>query len=1278
MVHEDNPGFFGNIARQPGRCRFKKTVALASAGTAAVALAGLLGLRPGLELLGSIRPGYIPMAPSTAFCFLFLSTALFLHAQARLSSAARAAATLVVLVVTVFCLLEFAEVFTGHDLNGSQRLWPVRGGASFPLGQMSPATAATFFFSGLSTLLFLFQGKTAQQRPGYGDRWASSLGALTVLIGSIDLLAYLYGDPLLYGGRAIPMAATTALAFLLLGIALTASAGPEGILARRITGDSTSAQLSRVFIPLTAGAVILQSIFSRVLSSSLLINEALIMATLVIVLGVVTASVVDRVAIRTGGGIDVANRKLQLTLNNLAESEEHYRDVLQAALDGIIVTDLTGAVKEVNEAFCRMSGYQPLELTGMNLSGLEEETADCVAGRITEALQQGESRFETRQCRKDGVFYDVEVCIKYRPTRGGQLIVSLCDITERKLRENAHLQAGILLQLASTQSDLKGCMAALTASLRKWLGCDAVGIRLRVGGDVPYFETHVDPPEFIEPKTPFCALEAGENGPRRATGNPPPRCLCGDILRGNHSLDQPLFTPRGSFWCNDLGACAGSLAELRLGSQCVGQSSRSAALVPMHAGGRILGLIQFCDEGKNRFTPALIDIFEWMADKVALALTLRQAENELHQREKLHHELLNALPDLIWLKDQDGIYLSCNSTFERFFGAREAEIIGRTDYDFVDRELADFFRDNDRRAMAAGGPTSNEEWVTFADDGRRILLYVTKMPMYDPDGVLIGIMGVGRDITELRQAEEAVKENQTLLRFALEGTNDGLWDVRLGNGETFMSPRGWEILGYGEDVEKPLLEVWSDLVHPEDLPATRERLAAHLEGRAGSFEVEQRLRTESGNWKWVLSRGKVVERDAEGTPTRMTGTHSDITERRQLEAQLHQAQKMESVGRLAGGVAHDFNNMLGVIIGRAALAMLDSGLSQSVRVHLVEINQAAERSADLTRQLLAFARRQPIAPKVIDMNDTIAAMLKMLQRIIGEDIQLLWQPEARLWPVKMDTSQLDQIMANLCVNARDAIDDVGRIFIETGTIAIDRDFCHTHLEVVPGNYVWVSVSDNGRGMDKETLSHIYEPFFTTKGVGEGTGLGLATVYGAVKQNDGFINVYSELGRGTTFTIYIPQFLGMQEEGGQALPALPLPRGNETVLLVEDEPAILKMAELILVNQGYHVLTAGATADALNLAREHAGAIDLLITDVIMPDMNGRDLAIALMAFCPNLRPLFMSGYTSDVIAHHGILADGVHFIQKPFSMHQLAGKVREVLDQEELGPTKWVRGVSAQ
>jgi CheY-like chemotaxis protein len=371
---------------------------------------------------------------------------------------------------------------------------------------------------------------------------------------------------------------------------------------------------------------------------------------------------------------------------------------------------------------------------------------------------------------------------------------------------------------------------------------------------------------------------------------------------------------------------------------------------------------------------------------------------------------------------------------------------------------------------------------------------------------------------------------------------------------------------------------------------------------------------------------------------------------------------MESVGSLAGGVAHDFNNMLGVILGHASLALLKLDPSYPLHGHLEEIRKAAERSADLTQQLLTFARKQTIAPKVVDLNDAVASMLKMLKRLIGERIQLTWQPAADLWLLRLDPSQINQILTNLCVNARDSIGDIGRITIETGNSFIDGEYCANHVDVLPGEYVRLVVSDNGCGMDNETKQRIFEPFFTTKEMGKGTGLGLATVFGIVMQNNGSINVYSEPGLGTTFTIYLPRHAGNAEQVTLEGMAMTAPRGQESILLVEDEAAILDMATMILTEQGYTVLSANTPAEAIRLANEHVGEICLLITDVIMPEMNGKDLAHHLQSLHPRLKCLFMSGYTADAIAWHGVLDEGVNFIQKPFSLYDLAIKVREVLD----------------
>lgn len=405
-------------------------------------------------------------------------------------------------------------------------------------------------------------------------------------------------------------------------------------------------------------------------------------------------------------------------------------------------------------------------------------------------------------------------------------------------------------------------------------------------------------------------------------------------------------------------------------------------------------------------------------------------------------------------------------------------------------------------------------------------------------------------------------------------------------------------------------------------------------------------------------------RDASGKIVNYVSVGRDITEHLLLTAEFQQAQKMEAIGLLAGGVAHDYNNMLTVILGYAELALRKVDPVQPLYADLEEIIKAGKRSTDITRQLLAFARKQTIVPVVLDLNQAVESTLNMLQRLIGENIDLAWLPGAELAPVKMDPVQIDQLLANLCVNARDAIADVGKVTIETGNVAFDEAYCAEHPGFVAGEYVLLAVSDDGYGMDKETLGQIFDPFFTSKEVGEGTGLGLSVVYGIVKQNNGFINVYSEPEKGTTFKIYLSRYADQVVKIKREMTAkIPLSHG-EMVLVVEDEPALLKMSKLMLEKLGYRVLTANTPHEALGVAEEHVGEIQLLFTDVVMPGMNGWDLAERMQTLYPSLKILFMSGYTANVIAHRGVLGDGTNFIQKPFSMNDLAVKVREALKKK--------------
>ena len=401
--------------------------------------------------------------------------------------------------------------------------------------------------------------------------------------------------------------------------------------------------------------------------------------------------------------------------------------------------------------------------------------------------------------------------------------------------------------------------------------------------------------------------------------------------------------------------------------------------------------------------------------------------------------------------------------------------------------------------------------------------------------------------------------------------------------------------------------------------------------------------------------------DAQGHVVNFVAVKRDVSEQLHLAAQLNQAQKMDSIGRLAGGVAHDFNNMLTVILGHAEMKLAAADLDPALRDSLEEIRHAATNSVALTRQLLAFARQQTIAPRLLDLNAAVKGSLQMLRRLIGENVELAWQPAAAAPFVKADPAQIDQILVNLCLNARDAISGAGHVAIETGTAVFDAAYCARHPGAAPGDYARLAIRDDGCGMDEETLAHVFEPFYTTKAPGAGIGLGLSMVYGAVKQNNGYVDVASSPGQGTVFHVYLPLCAGPEPVAPPAPPASPAV-GRKTILLVEDEPAILAMAAQMLDGLGYDVRAARTPAEAIRLVQELPGDLHLLITDVVMPGMNGRDLARTLDDLRPGLRHLYMSGYTADVIARNGILDDHLHFLHKPFSLEELAAKVSETLE----------------
>jgi PAS domain S-box-containing protein len=521
------------------------------------------------------------------------------------------------------------------------------------------------------------------------------------------------------------------------------------------------------------------------------------------------------------------------------------------------------------------------------------------------------------------------------------------------------------------------------------------------------------------------------------------------------------------------------------------------------------------------------------------------------------------------------------------------------------------------------------------------------------------------------QAETRIKKTEHRLAAVLRSVGDAVIASDREGRITFMNQTAEKLTGWRceEAISKKLTEILG--IKPEEL----ENLERHLvekvmtEGLIINLLEDHILVAKDGS-STAISDSVAPIRDDDGKTPGTVFVFRDISERKQVEQrnkqlqeQLFQAQKMESVGRLAGGVAHDFNNMLGVILGHAELAILKENADRPLLADLLEIKKAAERSADITRRLLAFARKQTIFPQVLDLNETAAGMLKMLQKLIGEDIQLVWQPQANLWPIKMDPSQIDQILANLSVNARDAIAGTGELTIKTTNVIAAEADCADRPGFVPGEYVLLSVSDSGCGMDQEIKDKLFEPFFTTKEVGKGTGLGLAMIYGIVKQNNGFIDVESEPGLGTTFRIYFPRHNAPADSPETKETVEPIIGGCETILMAEDEESMLELGAAMLEHLGYKVLRAPLPDEAIRAAQGHSERIDLLVTDVVMPQMNGKKLAETIKSIHPGIATLFMSGYTANVIAHQGILDSDTLFIQKPFTRRALAAMVRKALEQ---------------
>ncbi len=645
-------------------------------------------------------------------------------------------------------------------------------------------------------------------------------------------------------------------------------------------------------------------------------------------------------------------------------------------------------------------------------------------------------------------------------------------------------------------------------------------------------------------------------------------------------------------------------------------------------------------------------------ERVLREKTLRQEREQALGEAARLAAIVESSGDAIVGEDLHGMIQSWNRGATRLYGYTAEEAKGRHASFLLPpgrrEELSAVF---DR--LRHGENIEHFETEQMTKDGRTIQVSLTISPSRDATGAVAGASTIARNVTELKRTQVAVVR----LREAVGASGEVIFMTNREGVITFINPEFTRLYGHeeAEVVGKATPRILkSDTKNAEEY---REFWRALLEKRGVRWETVNRAK--DGHLVTVEASANPIL-DEHGEIAGFLAIQRDITARKQLEEQFRQAQKMEAVGRLAGGVAHDFNNMLTVINGYSELLLSEPDLPAAHKSRVEEIKKAGDRAAALTRQLLAFTRQQVLQPEVLDLSAVISDLGKLLVRLIGEDIELAIVPAKGLWRVKADPSQLEQVLMNLAVNARDAMLGGGKLTIETSNVELDTTYGRNHPMVKPGKYVLLAVSDTGHGMDAETQAHIFEPFFTTKPKGKGTGLGLATVYGIVKQSGGSIWVYSEPGRGTTIKVYLPAvekkvaYKGSQASGsGERVEET---RGSETILLVEDEEAVRSFARDVLKSKGYQVLVAAGGEEGLHIARQTRPPIHLLLTDLVMPNTNGRELARQLVQTHPETKCLFMSGYTEEAAMRSEPLAEGSAFVQKPFTAEAMARKVRELLD----------------
>ncbi len=951
---------------------------------------------------------------------------------------------------------------------------------------------------------------------------------------------------------------------------------------------------------------------------------------------------------------DSAIAKLKKTEKALLESEQKLKTITEEAADGMVIASAKGTLY-VNKRLLDMLGYSEAELLKTNLFNkfIPPQELKKMEIAFRKRLSGGGPLhiYKTQLICKDGKIIPVEISAALIQWQGKPASLALIhNITDRIKIEGKLQFREKLFQLITRMSTdfVKMSIENIDEGIHKALQsiCEFAGV------DRGYiFEFH-DGEKKMSNTYEWCAK-----------GMSSQKAILQDLNLDTYSWTVSHFLQGKVLYCPKVADLPPKAEPVKSEFQSAG--IKSFLCMPLVFGTHVKGCLGFDSVKEEKiWDPDVIMLLQIASDTIANAMERKASEAALRESEERFFKVFHTSMDPMAISGIDSsIFIDVNEAFLKSLKFKKNELIGNSSKSlnsWVDLKQ----RDHVISLVKQKGSCKDFEVQIRKKTGEIIDGLFSASAIELTSGPVLFTML--KDITERKQAEESLKISEERLSLALKATNDGLWDWNIPEETAYFSPRYYEMLGYAADELHVLYKSWKDLIHQEDVENTNSKLEACLNGERDSFEMEFRIKTKQGAWKWILSRGRIVKYDEQGKPARIVGTHTDISQQKEIEERLLHSEKMEAIGQLAGGIAHDFNNQLSSIVGY--IELLHEGVHDrpELEKYTDNIMRATKRASDLTTQLLAFARKGKYQSVPVDVHSTIREVISLLQHSIDKRIVLKTHFHASPPYILGDPTQLQNALLNLALNARDAMPKGGELSFATSIVILDKQFCkQSSFELRPGDYLKIEVTDSGWGMDQKTQKHIFEPFFTTKPDGKGTGMGMAAVYGTVKNHKGAIEVHSKTGKGTTIQLYFPHITSKPDRKQQADERIKLSKGSTHILVIDDEEMIRDVGSVMLNSLGYKASLCSNGAEAIEFFKNAWQDIDLVILDMVMPRMSGMETFLELKKINPHVKAILSSGYGADSEVQK-ILNAGVRgFIQKPFHRKDLSEKIAEVLDKKD-------------